>query len=102
MTASLVLYEAKPPAMVLTMNRADKRNALSRQLIADLTAGFQQARDDARARVIILTGAGSVFCAGMDLAELAESVQHFGKGESRPSLDFQVAASNPSPLRTGK
>ncbi|MFL5241858.1 MAG: enoyl-CoA hydratase-related protein [Gemmataceae bacterium] len=82
MTSSLVLYEAKPPAVVLTINRADKRNALSRQLIADLTAGFQKARDDAGARAVILTGAGSVFCAGMDLADLA--------------------ASSPSPLYSGE
>jgi methylglutaconyl-CoA hydratase len=73
-TESLVLYDIQPPATVLTMNRADKRNALSRALIADLTAAFEQAHDDAAARCVILTGAGSVFCAGMDLAELAESL----------------------------
>src|SRR5713226_7743562 len=82
MTASLVLYEARPPAVVLTINRADKRNALSRQLIADLTEAFQKARDDQAARCVILTGAGSVFCAGMDLAELAESVNQGGNTES--------------------
>ncbi len=82
MTASLVLYEARPPAVVLTINRADKRNALSRQLIADLTAAFEKARDDSAARCVIITGAGSVFCAGMDLAELADSVHHGGAKES--------------------
>jgi methylglutaconyl-CoA hydratase len=82
MSASLVIYEAKHPAAVLTINRADKRNALSRQLIADLTTAFQQACDDQAARCVILTGAGSVFCAGMDLSELAESVQQGGSNES--------------------
>src|SRR5437879_2926496 len=82
MTTSLVLYEAHPPAVILTINRADKRNALSRQLIADLTKAFLQARDDTAARCVILTGAGSVFCAGMDLAELAGSVQQGGTKES--------------------
>jgi methylglutaconyl-CoA hydratase len=82
MTASLVLYEARPPAVVLTINRADKRNALSRQLIADLTAAFEKARDDSAARCVILTGAGSVFCAGMDLAELADSVHYSGVKKS--------------------
>jgi methylglutaconyl-CoA hydratase len=71
----LVLYEARPPAVVVTINRADKRNALSRSLIAELTDAFQRVRDDPAARSVILTGAGPVFCAGMDLAELAESLE---------------------------
>jgi methylglutaconyl-CoA hydratase len=75
MSDVLVQYEARPPAVVLRINRADKRNALSRGLIAALTEAFQQARDDAAVRCVILTGAGSVFCAGMDLSELAESIQ---------------------------
>jgi methylglutaconyl-CoA hydratase len=75
MSDPLVLYESRPPAVILQMNRADRRNALSRGLIAALVEAFQRARDDTAARCVILTGAGSVFCAGMDLAELAESVQ---------------------------
>lgn len=74
MSESLVLYESRPPAVVITMNRADKRNALSRSLIAGLTEAFARARDDKSARCVILTAAGSVFCAGMDLAELQESL----------------------------
>jgi methylglutaconyl-CoA hydratase len=73
--SNLVLYQAQPPAAVITLNRADKRNALSRELIAGLAAAFEKARDDPAARCVILTGAGPVFCAGMDLAELAESLQ---------------------------
>src|SRR6516162_2496574 len=74
MSETLVLYEARPPAAVITLNRADKRNALSRGLIAALTDAFLRATDDPGARCVILTGAGGVFCAGMDLAELAESL----------------------------
>jgi methylglutaconyl-CoA hydratase len=70
----LVLYEARKPAAVVTINRADKRNALSQDLIAALTAAFLRARDDADARCVILTGAGPTFCAGMDLSELRTSV----------------------------
>jgi methylglutaconyl-CoA hydratase len=75
MSEPLVLYSARPPAVVITLNRADRRNALSRGLIAGLTAAFERARDDAAARCVILTGAGPAFCAGMDLAELSESLQ---------------------------
>jgi methylglutaconyl-CoA hydratase len=73
--SDLVLYQPQPPAVVITLNRADKRNALSRELITGLAAAFEKARDDPAARCVILTGAGPVFCAGMDLAELAESLQ---------------------------
>jgi methylglutaconyl-CoA hydratase len=75
MSEPLVLYESRPPAVVITLNRADKRNALSRGLITALTEAFQRGRDDPAARSVILTGAGSVFCAGMDLAELAETLE---------------------------
>ncbi len=70
----LVQYELRLPAALLTMNRADKRNALSRGLITALGEAFTRARDDTSVRCVILTGAGSVFCAGMDLAELQESL----------------------------
>src|SRR5262249_37659652 len=72
--SDLVLYDFRPPAVQITMNRADKRNALSRELIAGLSEAFVRARDAAQARCVILTGAGPVFCAGMDLAELQESL----------------------------
>jgi methylglutaconyl-CoA hydratase len=75
MSDNLVLYDARPPAVILTMNRADKRNALSRGLIQALTDAFTRARDDDNARCVILTAAGPTFCAGMDLAELTASLE---------------------------
>jgi methylglutaconyl-CoA hydratase len=74
MTEPLVRYEIHPPAAIVTLNRPDRRNALSRGLIAALAEAFERARGDASARVVILTGAGSSFCAGMDLAELSETL----------------------------
>jgi methylglutaconyl-CoA hydratase len=74
MSEPLVRYEHRPPAAVLTLNRPDKRNALSRALITTLSDAFHQARDDGAARCVILTGTGPAFCAGMDLAELQETV----------------------------
>jgi len=59
---------------VITLNRAEKRNALNRPLIAAVAEAFERARDDKVARSVILTGAGLVFCAGMDMAELQKSV----------------------------
>ena len=75
MSESTVLYELRPPAAVLTLNRPDRRNAISRALIAGLSEAMARAGDDSSARCVILTGAGTSFCAGMDLAELSESIQ---------------------------
>lgn len=67
---SLVSYERKGVAAVLTLNRPDRRNALNRSLIEAIGAGFRRAASDEGARCVILTGAGASFCAGMDLEEL--------------------------------
>jgi methylglutaconyl-CoA hydratase len=72
-----VLYTIQPPAAIITFNRPDKRNAISRDLIAAAKEAFVRARDDAAIRAVILTGNGNAFCAGMDLAELSESLQNF-------------------------
>jgi methylglutaconyl-CoA hydratase len=82
MPENLVLYEARPPAVLITLNRPDRRNALSQGLIAALGEAFERAERDAAARCVILTGAGTVFCAGMDLAELATSLN---AAENTPS-----------------
>lgn len=71
---SLVRYDLRPPAAVLTLARADKRNALSRALIADLGAAVRRAADDPAARCVVITGEGPAFCAGMDLEELRSTV----------------------------
>jgi methylglutaconyl-CoA hydratase len=74
MTADLVLYEHRRSAAVLTLNRPDKRNALSCGLIGALTDAFRRAKDDAAARCVLLTGAGPAFCAGLDLSELSKTI----------------------------
>ncbi len=72
--SDLVLYEVRESAAVLTLHRPDRRNALSRALIAALDDAVSRAAADPAARSLVLTGAGPVFCAGMDLAELQESL----------------------------
>jgi len=83
--SDLVLYQSAPPAVILTLNRAEKRNALSRPLIEALADAFHRASDDKQARTVILTGAGAAFCAGMDLAELEQSLDQ--PTESSPVWD---------------
>jgi methylglutaconyl-CoA hydratase len=72
--SELVRYELRAPAAVITLARADKRNALSRALIADLDAAVRRAADDPAVRCVIITGDGPAFCAGMDLDELRSTL----------------------------
>ncbi len=69
MAMSLVTVAAAPPIAVVTMNRPEKRNALSKQLRRELreVADTLDERDDLSC--VILTGAGAVFSAGADLSE---------------------------------
>jgi methylglutaconyl-CoA hydratase len=75
MSDALVLYDVAGGAATITLNRPDKRNALNRAVISALSEAFQRARDDAGVRGVIVAANGPVFCAGMDLAELAESLE---------------------------
>ncbi|MCF7698680.1 crotonase/enoyl-CoA hydratase family protein [Loktanella sp. M215] len=79
MDQALVTYETEQDVAVLTMNRPEKRNALSDRVIDALDAGILRAQQDARA--IVICGNGDHFSAGLDLAEHAvrspiEGVHH--------------------------
>ncbi len=63
----------------LTLNRPEKRNAISREMMEDLQAALSE-MELGRARVAIMTGAGRDFCAGMDLRSL-QSMVPSGKGD---------------------
>ena len=73
MAEPLVWSEAKEPGVViLTLNRPQKRNALSMALMESLCRAMVAAEADVSRRVVILRGAGPVFCAGLDLREAAD------------------------------
>ncbi len=58
------------PSGTIVLNRPEKRNAISREMLADLAQAFEDFHGEKEVRAVILTGAGSAFCAGMDLAEM--------------------------------
>jgi len=64
-----LLLDSSGPVARLTLNRPDKRNAVSFQLIADLMAALD-AVEQSESQVLVVTGAGKAFCAGLDLDEL--------------------------------
>lgn len=72
MPGPLLLIEQTTESLTtLTLNRPEKRNALSVALVEALREAVIGAQQDARRRVLILRGAGPAFCAGLDLAEAA-------------------------------
>ncbi|OBB59156.1 enoyl-CoA hydratase [Mycobacterium sp. 852013-51886_SCH5428379] len=68
---SLVLTADVGPVRLLTMNRPEARNALSRDLIRTLYTALDTADADEAVRAVVLTGADPAFCAGVDLKEAA-------------------------------
>lgn len=66
-----IQYAEADRVAIITLNRPDKRNAISYELIDDLLAGLQQAAQSP-AHILILTGAGKAFCSGMDLENLKQ------------------------------
>jgi enoyl-CoA hydratase/carnithine racemase len=58
-------------ALTLTLNRAEKRNALSRALRQEIVSELSAAAKDTEVRAVVLTGDGPVFCAGFDRSEFA-------------------------------
>lgn len=70
-TAPMVLREDRADGITtLTLNRPDKYNALSEELLAALQARIAELEQDDAVRVIILAGSGKAFCAGHDLREM--------------------------------
>lgn len=64
----IVLTERRGPAFHITLNRPDRRNAINKDLLDLVAAGFREAAADPSVRVVVLTGAGDkAFCAGGDL-----------------------------------
>ena len=61
--------------VVLTYDRPEHRNAVSRRMNAELHEAWQRFRDDDDAFVLVITGAGEAFCAGWDLKDASELEQ---------------------------
>ena len=60
---------------ILTLNRPEKRNAMNPTLGEEITDALERLRNEDRCRVLVITGAGESFCAGMDLKEFFIELQ---------------------------
>jgi enoyl-CoA hydratase/carnithine racemase len=76
-----ILYRVEDGVATLTLNRADKLNAITGKMGHEIKSAMRAAADDASVRVIVLTGAGRGFCAGADM-NLLQDIQ---SGEDRPA-----------------
>ena len=85
----------------LTLNRPEKRNAISTRMIAELLTALDDL-ERSKARVVIITGAGKAFCAGMDLemlAAIAKQTPHENQEDSkRMAKMFRRLWSFPKPM----
>lgn len=71
----LVKVKKHVPSGSIILNRPSKRNALSRAMIAEIQQAFDDLHQERKVRAVILTGAGSAFCSGMDLEEMQQTRQ---------------------------
>ncbi len=68
MTYEQILFEVNNSILTITLNRPEKLNAFTRQMMTELIDAFDRADADDEIRAIIITGAGRAFCAGADLS----------------------------------
>jgi 2-(1,2-epoxy-1,2-dihydrophenyl)acetyl-CoA isomerase len=78
MSYETILYEKENSVLTITLNRPDKLNSATDQMLDELQQAFKEANRDSGVRTVILTGAGRGFCAGQDLASVQER-EHAGK-----------------------
>ena len=74
MPVALVEKES-PQISVVTLNRPERRNALTLELLTELCAAINDASEQPEQRVLIFRGAGAAFCTGLDLKEAADTTK---------------------------
>jgi len=78
----VVLIETQTPQItVVTLNRPERRNALTIELLTELQAAIKVASEQPHQRVLILRGAGAAFCTGLDLKEAADHTKAHSTAE---------------------
>jgi len=71
----ILVDEQSPEITVVTLNRPERRNALTIELLTELRAAINAASDQPDQRILIFRGAGAAFCTGLDLKEAADTTK---------------------------
>ena len=86
-----ILIDQKDRVLVITLNRPERLNAISRDMLNELSAKVVEADKDPDIRCIVLTGSGKGFCAGLDLIDTSgrieddKATKEQGKAANRPA-----------------
>lgn len=101
-TESGLIVETRGHVRVLTLDRPQRRNALSTALQADLVEQLLACAEDVDVRAVVLAGTGPAFCAGFDLKEIREGDrrgERFRPPMNRPTRSlFEVVTETPVPI----
>lgn len=77
-----ILFAQDGPVLTITLNRPERLNAFTADMMAELMDAFDRADEDDAIRAVVMTGAGRAFCAGADLSGGAET---FNRNTERPA-----------------
>jgi methylglutaconyl-CoA hydratase len=80
--SDLIMKEELRDICILTINRPEKRNALSPEIVKEMRREIENLNSEDQVKVVILTGAGNAFCAGADLAYL-QQISEYSDKENR-------------------
>lgn len=81
MTFKTILAEERNGVLLITLNRPEARNAMSSLMMEELSSELERWDSDPALRCCIIANAGTCFCAGADLKELAEGTYHLPEGK---------------------
>ena len=93
MAYETILYEVADNILTITLNRPEKLNAFTREMMLEMIDAFDKADADDNVRAIIVTGAGRGFCAGADLSAGPRTFDR----TAQPDDSQSVKAAKPSP-----
>ncbi|MFN4225244.1 MAG: enoyl-CoA hydratase [Hyphomonas sp.] len=91
MSEPIVLTERHGAVMLVTLNRPDALNALSRALRAEIVRVFTELKDNPEIRAVVLTGNGRAFTAGIDLKEAGQTGFALGADEDSRAINLAAA-----------
>lgn len=89
-----ILYEVNDPVAVITLNRPDSLNAITRRMQAEFKHALAQAEQDPAVVGIVLTGAGRGFCAGADIGNLQKVASGDGQAVQEDLSPFDADPGN--------
>ena len=89
MSDAVLIERVRPGIAVLTLNRPERLNAMNYDLVRGLYDALDELEADRSCRVIVLTGAGRGFCAGLDLSEGASPATTAGLGRAQAGMTVQ-------------